>query len=91
MSGPTAVTDLPVALLGAGFWPSIYLYMAERPYRIKVNPVVVRNELAKRNISVTVLSQICGYSQTVSLNAYLREGAIPQKVADTLSRLNIPF
>ncbi len=61
-----------------------------RTYLIKVNPIALRSELAKRNINTDVLAALCGLSGRSKINHMLKAGGVTQDVADVLTRLDIP-
>ena len=63
--------------------------MATRLVRYKVNPVYIRNELKKINVSTLVLAVLVGYSDRTEVNKQLREGAVTQEVFDALLKLEI--
>ncbi len=60
-----------------------------RPYKLKVNPTYIRNELDKRNISTQVIAVLAGYKDRTSVNFMLRDGAISEQVATALGKLGI--
>ncbi len=61
-----------------------------RNYLIKVSPVALRSELAKRNINTDVLASLCGLSGRSKINHMLKAGGVSQNVSDVLKRLDIP-
>ena len=62
-----------------------------RPFKHKVNPTYIRNELEKRNISTQVIAVLAGYKDRTSVNFMLRDGAISEQVAAALDSLSIPY
>ena len=63
--------------------------MAARLARYKVNPIYIRDELEKRNVTTMILAAIAGYSDRTEVNKQLREGAVTKDVADALLKLHI--
>ena len=61
-----------------------------RTYLIKVNPIALRNELAKRNLNTDVLASLCGLQGRSKINHMLSAGGVTQDVSDVLTRLDIP-
>ncbi len=61
-----------------------------RNYLIKVSPVALRSELAKRNINTDVLATLCGLSGRSKINHMLAKGGVTQEVSDVLHKLSIP-
>ncbi len=61
-----------------------------RTYLIKVNPIALRSELAKRNINTDVLASLCGLQGRSKINHMLKAGGVSQDVSDVLTRLDIP-
>jgi hypothetical protein len=62
-----------------------------RTYLIKVNPIALRSELAKRKINSNIIASLAGLSGRARFTEQLNKGGISQEVADVLTRLNVPF
>ena len=56
--------------------------MSQRLKRVRVDASVVREGLKERKLTTLTLGVLCGYSDRTSINRFLKEGVLPEDVAD---------